>query len=548
MESAVLSSASVFSFQFARWYITSASAQVFSEPVLLSLFTSLYLLKGSLVSLAQALVSLGCVLLLITAKLLTLVFPHFVVLARAVVDFHRNQLSTRELVIEFIAIIAVALFLWFRRRIYSAWHKFEDELAKKSRIAAKFAPHVLFFGISGIIAVVGQKFLAPLSSDKMLPVFVLILPMVTTCYLLKYVPTNESTIYPRLLKLWMIVAVYLSISVLMGLIPFSGVITRRLVFVREFIVLVSIWLQLSASSINIVYETVQPVVHALLARLPVPTISIPTEPTQRNLLMRTLVALGILTPGQETFLRTLLQDGLALIVSAALLFTPVPSVAVVAVALLVPAYSSSEVLTAAAKHRYDRSRATRWLQYWCCLAAVWLFRTYVMPGLWSSIQLAVCLWLQHSYFCGAAKVFAFAGDVREAVNIRHNRVPLTPNNIGVQVLDPRDGLANTNLVNAAAEVQYQGLVPADVGASTPADMLTERMFEDSLPGKYEQAVEDDGEGLRKETVQNAKDGAPDDGLDNEAKERSASQEGNSKSTYAKVTKRNMKATADRCDK
>jgi hypothetical protein len=498
----------VFSIQFIRWYLTTTtSSDIIGTGVgtgLGSIITddiqqvgihSFVILYTSLLSLVKAMVALGYLIILVSLKVGTLACPHIAVLGRRVIDFHRTQLTYRELLVEFTCLFLLGMYLLFRRRIAAAWGRFERDLSTKSRMAAKFVPHVLFFTVSGVAAIAGQKFLAPLSSDMMLPVFLLALPVLTTALSLRGC-RNEVVVYSRLMRLWIIIATYLSISSLLSLIPFSSVIHRRLIFVREFVVVVTMWLQLSAGSVNIVYESIQPIFHSLMSRLP----TVDMDPNKSNFFLRMLVTMRMISPKQELFLRTLFQDGIALVIAASFLFTPFPMVAVVAVGLLLPAYNTSACIdhdkgrsTVAAskgkesketsKTNYSTERAVKWLQYWVCLGLVWLIKVYIFPGLWSSIQLVICLWLQHSYFRGAAKVFAFAGDSVEAVSTRRSRVPLlTDNNNPLQKLVPLMEPNREPAINQVAEVGPSAPegIPLKPKTSVVDVVLGRRMATDSV--------------------------------------------------------------------
>ena len=104
----------------------------------------------------------------------------------------------------------------------------------------------------------------------------------------------------------------------------------------------------------------------------------------------------------------LLDDGVAVVLAAAFVFTPfaVANVGVIIIALLLPAYKSAKLVAGPGKLHKENTTSTSaiqtWLQYWLCLGLLLLLRDYNMATLYPSAMMALTLWLQNSHFQGAS--------------------------------------------------------------------------------------------------------------------------------------------------
>jgi hypothetical protein len=164
-----------------------------------------------LISLLQTSLSLLHIIFYISLyiiKILILVFPHAVSLCKVIYNFHRTQLTLRDIIIEIIMLTIIFVYLLFRKRIMKSWEMLINELSAKSKIAAIAAPHILYFTVSIIIILFGNKFILPFTSSKMMPVFTLIIPLVRTIRM-NTIDLNELTINQMkdMMLIWIIIAI-----------------------------------------------------------------------------------------------------------------------------------------------------------------------------------------------------------------------------------------------------------------------------------------------------------------------------------------------------
>ena len=110
-------------------------------------------------------------------------------------EFHRTQLSHQELIFEAVIISLSLLLFILRKRISSNWKMFLVNLSEKSKFAAEAAPHLIYFGTSLILSIVGKKLLLPLTSRSIMPLFTTAIPLLTTLRILsQYGNGDESRI------------------------------------------------------------------------------------------------------------------------------------------------------------------------------------------------------------------------------------------------------------------------------------------------------------------------------------------------------------------
>jgi len=442
------------------WTYVFSTEGVFSADLLsvltaalTSFFISLWSLLGSLVF-----VLYYCVLLCL--KLGTLGLPHVIDVTSAVIVFHRTQLSWWDLLVEFLFITSAITFVVYRKRIATSIRKFEKKFTSSSQLATRAAPHAIFFLVALVLAIVGRKFLSPLSTPTVLPLTTLVLPICTTLFSALSFLQNTAPPSPESLKstasegrhknlLWIVLATYHALATVTAAMPFSSLVVKRFSFplMREMVLIVALWAQLNSVFIEIVFEVAAPLVRYFADR--VPSASLGEE--RSFLFLSYLKATGLVPTKYDAFLTSLLQEGSSLLIIAIFIFTPGPIAAVgmVVVCLLLPAIRTSitvrawDSTTDAEVPLIDKSggaeepevniqigvfssgrkvkksslvtrsiiaQQRRWLEYWVCVGCVWTSRIYLFP-LWPSITMLFCWYLQHGILAGASVIL-------KSVNVR----------------------------------------------------------------------------------------------------------------------------------
>jgi hypothetical protein len=481
------------------------------------------MVKRFAASLADTVVALAYILVyasLVLAKLTILVFPHAVKLAKVVVDFHKTKLSRNDLIMEATSITVLLTCFIFRKRIQRAWRSFIDTVSAKSKVAAKAAPHVLFFSAAIVFAIVGKNFLLPLTHSAVMPLFTLLLPLASTVYLLlqaKYMDekTAQAAIYAKNL-LWVIVGIYHALVTLASLIPFSRSALKYLPYAREMVIVVMVWVQLSPVFSRIVFESVISKIMMQLCTLVPAGYSIDQTQSKTSMLVSALKMMYLVNDSQLSFLQALFQDSVATILAAVFVFTPNPlaTMGMVIIAVLLPAFRTSAVV-ASALHTdgaagqlaklarapaaapganaktvkatqigIDHVLSTHWLRYWVCFAALWCVRIYVMSP-WPSVLIVSCLWLQHSYFQGSSKLTSFIVDAAKAIAERNRRIemergwkspaPAERGSTDVAVLAEDVAATPSKFSLSGLFTRTPGKTPAKTPAKSSDDNLSERM-------------------------------------------------------------------------
>lgn len=386
--------------------------------VLRRLVASLY---ASFVAFATLLYYAG----LFIAKMLILAFPHASKLVDRIYRFHCTKLTKTDILIEFTILTLLLLFFIFRKRITAAWHRFESYISAKSKAAARAAPHVLFFASALFLAVVGRNFILPLTSATTMPLFTLVIPLVNTLRIIRSAPSSEekpSEEHKNVLTLWVVLAIYHGLVTLLSTIPFSHRIVSVLPYMKELVIVILIWIQLSPVFTGIVFSSI---ISPIMARL---SVHIPTaqnfEEKMRagSSLTAMLKMLRIMNDGQVEFVNALLTDSLVTAMAILFLLTPYPiaDVGMVMIAWLLPAFRTvalADTLTLRFTPRGRQSTSPEvderilsayhhWLHYWLWLAVLWLLRIYLFKP-WPSIVILSTLWMQHAYFKGSRKVLPF---------------------------------------------------------------------------------------------------------------------------------------------
>mmetsp|Transcript_20311 Transcript_20311/g.34587 ORF Transcript_20311/g.34587 Transcript_20311/m.34587 type:complete len:644 (+) Transcript_20311:174-2105(+) len=533
---------------------------------------------------------------LLLSKLSILIFPHAVKTGKIVYTFHRTQLSTSDLVLEFTSIGLVLAGLYFRKRIQQKWKNLLRDISAKSKLAATAAPHVLFFGLSFTFSIIGRRFLLPLTSPSVMPIFSLGLPLFTTIRVVRITRSRAeqhntdsnnslaSPIRPNITKrrddaevegvssssntildddmeestiskhpiqeieskmlLWVILAIYHAAVTLLSGIPFSTKVVETLPLVKEFMIVVLIWLQLSPTFCRILFDSI---IYRILVRLceMIPVgYSMGSANSQTSYFLSVLKLAYIINDAQLVFLQALFQDSVATILALVFMFTPtfIASFGMVTIAFLLPAFRTSAAvgLAGSPSTRGGSSKVTagtgtssssssisssggkggttsmsgvtntrktiikndrlaqiasssisavdaahhlfhvHWLRYWVCLAALWLLRIYCTT-FWPSVVMLTTLWLQHSYFRGATTLTQHFYDTMHALLDRDRRIK-------------NDVLDNNNNKKRASFSHCEDGAP-------PSTRLNE---------------ERDGEGEEEDDVSDDSDGAANTGKQNDA--------------------------------
>ena len=134
---------------------------------------------------------LACVL-----KMGTGVMPALLSLFSSILDFHRTQLTIMDIIFEIIFVSLMLVLVIYNQRILDyIWHveaKLERTGKEATKKAMKVAPHALFFTTALICSIMGRKFFRPLSNEKVLPIFSLVVPVVRTVYGALLMPTDPQ--------------------------------------------------------------------------------------------------------------------------------------------------------------------------------------------------------------------------------------------------------------------------------------------------------------------------------------------------------------------
>ncbi|KAJ1427014.1 hypothetical protein B484DRAFT_450441 [Ochromonadaceae sp. CCMP2298] len=411
----------------------------------------------ALAEFVMSVMSMVLYLALFCAKISILIFPHAVKYSKAVYVFHSTQLGVSDLIVEFLFITILVLGIVFRKKIRRVWRTFINQVSTKSKKAAAAAPHVLFFGAAFAFTLLGRRFLMPLTSTAVTPLFTLALPLLTTAYLLRDpsgvvegdsgklglsssgkfgssdLLDDSSATNPMddKMLLWVIIAIYHGLVTALSEVPFSEELLVSLPYIKEMVMVVVVWAQLSPVFSRIVFDAL--IYHLLVKLCEIVPVSLGGE-LQSSYLFSALKVMNLVSDAQLLFLQALFQDSIATLLALFFIFMgSIPYVAtlgMVIITLLLPAfrtaaavgYASSASSTQGTNHRLaliaGGSAALKrknsnlgeeepmafqlhWLNYWVCFSALWLVRIYFI-SIWPSLVILLALYLQHSYFRGAS--------------------------------------------------------------------------------------------------------------------------------------------------
>lgn len=324
---------------------------------------------GSLWSTALYLAVFLYYLLVGIVKLGTGAMPHVIFYSSKVVAFHREQLGWMDLMFEAIVIASVTTFYIFHGQIMAYIHKLEKQMAKSSRLAKTrthrllgVAPHFAFFVVSLLFAFFGRKFLAPISSLRVLPLCSLVLPVATTCWSClsmrntAFADMPLSDLPPMELQrlasdgrsktlLWIVLMVYHGGATLLGLLPFSHyLLNKYLPFLRQIALVVLVFAQISPLFSEIVFEVASPVLNWFAERIP----SSSAEEERGMRALSVMSSMGIITSRTESVVKALFVEGTSLLIMVFFCFFPtrLSNIGVVILALLLPGIRASTTVRA----------------------------------------------------------------------------------------------------------------------------------------------------------------------------------------------------------
>ncbi len=437
-----LSSIKATSYQFAQEYIFSTVSFSAISDDLKILFYALYTV---LAELSKIIIGLILCLSLVTLKLGIALLPHAMQLFRSTVEFHK-KLSYYDILIETGLITILLLLFLYQKKIAEAFKSIERSISVKSKAIAKSLPHILYFTSSLIAGVLGRKFILPLTANKYMPIFTTVIPLIT---LLLFMQKREIVLDVKQILLInhrftaiVAIAIYHSIVTAASTIPFSNRLLSFLPYVKETMIVILVWIQISSNFCQIVFTSlIRPVMSKIALYLPFSnpsTLNIDHQERQahqqkKNLLLTVIRTMNILSDAQLSFISNCFQDSMVMIVALLFLFFPYPFsyIGMVTIGFILPAFQAVSLVNRLSQHRLEvirrnsvrthdtvnpaliekdrlllRDNVIAWANYWVCLLSLWLFRIYV-NSLFPSIIIITTVWLQHSYFQGASKTVPF---------------------------------------------------------------------------------------------------------------------------------------------
>jgi hypothetical protein len=428
--------------QFASKYIFSTAPVSDINNDFFLLFQSFYMCLKELLKICFGLVVCFALVIL---KVLILLLPHALKLSKQVYQFHLG-LSYYDILIEF-SFLSVVLFGYlFRKTIQSWWIVTERNISVKSKALALALPHILFFSSSFIISILGQTFIAPLTSPKIMPVFTLIIPLANLMYLIRRdVQVDEKQIQrsSHVFTTLVVLGIYHSIVTCLATIPFSNYFLSFLPYIKETIIVMLIWVQVSSVFAQIVFTSaIKPVMSKISGYLLFGNMFIfvdlqhhhdqATSANKRSAWDAVVRSFNVFSEEQLEYFSLFLSDSLVSVLAFLFLCLPYPFsyLGMVAISFVLPCFRCVSLVNQlkvhcdqAVEHKTHQQpinqeqqelilekkkqllkwNVLRWIHYWICMLGIWIFRIYVC-NMWSTIIILVSLWLQHAYFKGAITV------------------------------------------------------------------------------------------------------------------------------------------------
>jgi len=291
-------------------YVTADNKSIIDPDFISGAISHVELLAKSFVGIFISFAWLILYSTVMGARILYLIFPYlieaskwtlskFLFILEQVIIFHRTKLDTFDIIIEMLFFAFLIISLLFRKQIMSLWSKVIKSIEKQSKIAAKIAPFALFFAISLLVSILGRSFLSPLASNAM-PLFTIVFPCFTTIRTLSV--QNVSLHYSQNLTLWIVVAFYHIIATLLSLLPFFGIFYKYLPWIREFILVVFVGVQLFPVCTDIVHSTTMPMVHRLVRAIPIAEMGTSKESAIFKSILDFLQMIRLISDGGRQFI------------------------------------------------------------------------------------------------------------------------------------------------------------------------------------------------------------------------------------------------------
>jgi hypothetical protein len=445
--------------QFASKYVFSTAPFSEINSDLFLLFQSFY---TCLIELLKICFGLVVCFALVLVKLLILLLPHALKLSKQVYQFHKG-LSYYDVLIEFTFLSIVVFGYLFRKTIQNWWTITERNISAKSKALALALPHILFFSSSFIISILGQKFIAPLTSPKIMPVFTLIIPLANLVYLIRrdvHVDGKHIQRYNHVFTTLVVLGIYHSIVTCLSTIPFSNYFLSFLPYIKETIIVILVWVQVSSVFAQIVFTSaIKPVMSKISGYLPFGNTTIFSDQdlqnnhdqaalaNKRSVLDAVIRFFNVFSEQQLEYFSFFLRDSLVSMLAFLFLCLPYPFsyLGMVAISFILPCFRCVSLVNHLSLFRLEMIRTNnhhhhrvhhhqaveqenhqpinqeqqqiimeqkkqllngnvlRWIHYWICILGIWIFRIYVC-SIWSTIIILVSFWLQHAYFKGAITI------------------------------------------------------------------------------------------------------------------------------------------------
>ncbi len=327
--------------------------------------------------------------LVVLVKMGTGIMPAFLSLVSSVYEFHRTQLTVIDLVFEFIFVSLMLIMLVYSKEILDYIWQIEVKLERSSkeatRKAMRIAPHISFFTLSFIFSLLGRKIFKPLSHERVLPLFSLVLPVLRTVYGSLLMPTNpqgqlssgaltptvsssatigrkkmdESALREmdaddleriaasgrRTILLWIVLAMYHAIATVLTHMPFMGRLRFFFPFLRELVLVVLLWAQMNPLFIEIVYEATSPILVKAASFIP----SSSAEEERGLAILSFLKSMKVINESTEAFFRALCVESTSFLLIILFVFVPSPShifahVGLVILSLILPSIRAAAVV------------------------------------------------------------------------------------------------------------------------------------------------------------------------------------------------------------
>lgn len=484
-------------------YVTTASS-FYNEELFIALSEhSTALLCAVLSAFIELGQTLTCLLVLLL-KIVTMLLPHLIALLRAVYDFHRTQLSVRDLLIEASVIVLIIIVCLYEKKLKRLVKEAQKMVAEKSKIAAALLPHILMLVFCAVVSIALNKFIEPLTKPFTFHLLTLFIPLVRTAIALRLSSPPDAE-YRILMSIWAFLALYQSLSLVAETFSFILPIISQIPFGKEFIFSILFSVQVIPECAGIAYSWIEPLLHSVLDNL------LPVAKLGERVgcgVGAVLRGSGLVGDNGVQFVVMFLQETVLLGIVFISLFIPSPLnlLALALVGFILPAYKTSQILskvctmnpmgspTGAAISTSEKNSARQsdaveqqqmqtpsssvwkvlsspfawgktpekksdngvslrklqadqqhWLRYWTVFSVVYLIRLYgIYVPFKTTIVLLLSAYLQHVYLAGATKILGSVSALVEVIISRNKKIQAES--------------GNSNIVNAIAGTDDKGLL------------------------------------------------------------------------------------------